>query len=307
MDEENNGLESTEAQVDEQGTGDVSTPSDSGSTELENTQPEAAADATQGQEETFLTGDELDPRKLDQALQPIFKRMQSAYTKRMQQIAGIREKAEVVDRFYQDPAFAQQTLQAWAQQNGYQIVPANGQARTSQGTQAQGDVPAYLVDAFKQNLAPELQWMAEPQAKAMWASMQGMLAPVFQQQQQQSVQQRQVEWDKHAQELANVAPGWEEQEDAMGELFDFLSDRSALSHPKYGSKLQMLYDLATAKAASLKQATQRVSNAGKNRVTSGRPTGAAGKPNLESEITKMSTEDAWKAIRKAALAQHKPV
>jgi hypothetical protein len=304
LDEENQDLDTTEAPVEEQGTGEVDVAAPSASEET-GTQP--TADATQGQpEETFLTGEEnLDPRKLDPALQPIFKRMQAVYTKRMQGVAEIRDKASVVDRFYNDPGFAQQTLQTWAQQNGYQLTRQGEKAQGGQSGPAAADAPGYLVDAFKQNLAPELQWMAEPLAKAQWASMQGMLAPVFQQHQQRTVEQRQAEWDKHAAELSGVAPAWEEHEDTMGELFDFLSDKSALSHPKYGSKLQMLYDLATAKAASMKQATQRVANAGKNRVTSGRPSGSAGRPTIESEIAKASSQDAWKLAVKHALSQHK--
>jgi len=265
------------------------------------------ADATQGQqvvqpqqEETFVTGDEnLDPRKLDPALQPIFKRMQAAYTKRMQSVASIQEKAAVVDRFYNDPQFAQQTLAQWAQQNGYQLTQANGQAPQQRG-QA-GDVPAYLVEAYKQNLDPALHWMAEPQAKAMWNAMQGMLAPVFQQNEQATQKARETEWQRTADELGQLAPGWEEHEDTMGELFDFMRSKD-LVHPTFGSKLQMLYDLATAKAASLKQAQGRVAQAGKNRVSSSR--GTQTRPNIEQDIRKASTQDAWKLAVKHALEQH---
>jgi hypothetical protein len=266
------------------------------------------ADATQGtqgtptsQEETFVTGDEnLDPRKLDPALQPIFKRMQAAYTKRMQSVASIQEKAQIVDRFYNDAEFARQTLAQWAQQNGYQLTQANGQAQPQQRAQA-GDVPAYLVEAYKANLDPALHWMAEPQAKAMWESMQRMLAPVFQQNEQMTQKARETEWQRTADELAELAPGWEEHEDTMGELFDFMRSKE-LVHPTFGSKLQMLYDLATAKAASLKQAQGRVAQAGKNRVSSSR--GTSSRPNIDQDIRKASTQDAWKLAVKHAMAQH---
>lgn len=266
------------------------------------------ADATQDQqgtvpqqEETFVTGDEnLDPRKLDPALQPIFKRMQAAYTKRMQGVASIQEKAAVVDRFYNDPDFARQTLAQWAQQNGYQLTQANGQAQPQQRAQA-GDVPAYLVEAFKNNLDPALHWMAEPQAKAMWASMQGILQPLFQQNEQQTQKARETEWQRTADELGQLAPGWEEHEDTMGELFDFMRSKD-LVHPTFGSKLQMLYDLATAKAASLKQAQGRVAQAGRNRVSSSR--GTQTRPNIEQDIRKASTQDAWKLAVKHAMEQH---
>ncbi len=270
--------------------------------------PEQQSDATtQAQRDDFLATEEnLDPRKLDPALQPIFKRMQGVYTKRMQDIAEIRDKAATVDKFYTDPNFAQQTILQWATQNGYQITPVNGQRPAQQGQQAQqGDAPpAYLVEAFKQKLAPELQWMAEPQAAAMWSAMQGMLQPVLEQNQVRGRQEREGEWNKHAQSLSEVAPGWEEHEDAMGELFDFLKSDN-LHHPTYGSKIQMLYDLATARSASLKQAQQRVANAGKNRVSSSRPTGNRAN-SVEDDILKAKPQDAWELAKKHALSQHKP-
>lgn len=259
----------------------------------------------QGQRDDFLATEEnLDPRKLDPALQPIFKRMQGVYTKRMQEIAEIRDRAQQVDRFYNDRDFAQQTLVQWAAQNGYQLTPINGQAQGQRiQPQHQGDAPTFLVEQFKANLQPELQWMAEPLAKAMQASMQGMLQPVLQQHEQQTKAQRASEWDKYANDLGEVAPGWEEHEGAMGDLYDFLRSDS-LHHPTYGSKIQMLYDLATARAASLKQAQQRVASAGKNRVTTSRPTGQR-PASVEDEILKANTQDAWALAKKNALAQHK--
>lgn len=259
----------------------------------------------QGQRDDFLATEEnLDPRKLDPALQPIFKRMQGVYTKRMQEIAEIRDRAQQVDRFYNDRNFAQETLVRWAAQNGYQLTPINGQTQGQPRlTPAQqGDTPTFLVEQFKANLQPELQWMAEPLAKAMQASMQGMLQPVLQQHEQQTKQQRASEWDKHANELGEVAPGWEEHEGAMGDLFDFMRSDS-LYHPTYGSKIQMLYDLATARAASMKQAQARVASAAKNRVSSSRP---SGKPaSVEDEILKASNQDAWAIAKRNALAMHK--
>jgi hypothetical protein len=145
--------------------------------------------------------------------------------------------------------------------------------------------------------------MAEPQAAATWQVMQQMLQPVFQQQTQAQQQQRVQEWDKHAEQLAEVAPGWEEQEDLMSDIHDFMKSDS-LYHPQFGSKLQMYYDLATARAASLKQATERVNGAAKNRVSSGR-SGAARQPqDLTGRMQKASTQDAWKLAVQHALSQH---
>ena len=303
MDELNTGLAADQAPADDQGTSATIEEAPLN----QDTSLSPVADTTQAQqaaEETFLDGDgNLDPRKLAPELQPIFKKMQGAYTKRMQAISEIREKASVVDRFYSDPQFAQQTLAQWAYQNGYQLTPANAAQMQQARTQQQGNAPAFLVDAFKQNLQPELHWMAEPLANAMQASMQGMLQPAFQQQQAQVQQAREKDWDRSAEELAGVAPGWEEHEDTMGELFDFMRSPDQY-HPVFGSKLQMLYDLATARAATLKQTQQRVAAAGKNRVSSSnRPAG--NRPSIEQEISKASTKDAWAKAVQYALSQHK--
>src|SRR5690349_19928608 len=145
-----------QAPVEEQSnpeTGDVAAPqqTDSAQPVTDGTQVQE-----QAQEETFLDGDgNLDPRKLDAALQPIFKRMQAAYTKRMQGVAEIREKAAVVDRFYNDANFAHQTLAQWATQNGYTLTPVGGQQQPQQQRQGgNGQAPAFLVEQFKANLQP---------------------------------------------------------------------------------------------------------------------------------------------------------
>lgn len=271
------------------------------------TTPEATNATTQGEDNSFLNGSDLDPRKLPPEIQPIFKRMQAVYTKKFQEYGSLKEKADVVDRFYGDQNFARQTLVGWAAQNGYQIVPLGANAQAPQGAQqpTQGggaQPPGQLVEAFKANLAPELQWMAEPMAAAMGQSMQTMLSPVFQQHQKVQQQQRYDEWERHADELRGVAPGWEEHEDVMGELFDFLKSDS-LHHPKYGSKLEMLYNLATAKAAAIKQATDRVNSAAKNRVSSGR-SGQTRSPSPESQIRAAKTnQDAWELAKQHALSQ----
>lgn len=297
-------LDQTTAAPDDTGTGEAIQDADpfhpQGQTDTDQV---AAAEQTQGQDDTFLQGSDLDPRKLPPELQPIFKRMQGVYTKRFQDLASLREKAEVVDRFYQDQDFAKETLIGWAAQNGFQLAPigANGnQAAPGTTGQQQGKAPAELVAAFEQNLAPELKWMAEPMAAAMGQSLQQLLSPVLTQQQQVAQQQRVQEYEKYADELRGVAPGWEEHEDVMTDLHDFMRS-GAMYHPKYGSKIEMLYNLATAKAAAMKQATDRVNSAAKNRVSSGR---SGTKPTDDlNGILKANKQDAWQIAVNAARAQ----
>ena len=260
------------------------------------------AAATQGQEETFLTTSDLDPRKLPPELQPIFKRMQGVYTKRMQDMAAAREKAEIVDRFYGDEQFAKQTLIEWAARNGYQLAPLNGATQgTQQGQpgQQQAQPPPQLVEAFKANLTPELAWMAEPMAAAMGQSLQQLLSPVLQQQQVQQQQARIQEFEKYADDLRGVAPGWEEHEDTMTEIHEFFKSPQ-MFHPKFGSKIEMIYNLATSKAAAMKQATDRVNAAAKNRVSSGRT--VSQQVSGQDAMLKANKQDAWQLAINAAKA-----
>ena len=263
----------------------------------------AAAQAAPEQQ-TFLEGSTLDPRQLPPEIQPIWKRMQSAYTKKMQEIAAVRDQAQIVERFYNDRDFAFQTVAQWAAQNGFAVQPIGAQQHqqaqlTPQQQQGQGDLPPGLVEQVKNSLPPELQWMAESQAKAQWAAAQMLLKPLVQQTQQQQRQAVEQEWDKLADELSQQAPGWEEHENEMTELYDFLQSQK-LSHPKFGSKHQLLYNLVTSNAAATAQVAKRMTQAAKNRPASGISTGKTAS-NLSDRIKQAKTsQDAFRLAAQAA-------
>ena len=258
------------------------------------------------QEQTFLAGATLDPTKLPPEIQPIFKKMQGAYTKRMQEAAEWKRQAEIVDRFRNDKDFGFQTVAQWAVQNGYSIAPVGQPHPQAQPTQQQpGQPDPQIVEAFKKNLPPELQWMAESTAPALQAAVQSLLAPVVQQlQKTQQDTNRQVmerEWDTLAEELSNVAPGWEEHEPEMSELLDFLQG-AQMKHPKYGSKHQLLYNLVTGNAAATAQVTRRMQQAATNRPASGMTTGRTTN-NLQDRIRQAkSSQDAFRLAAQAAEA-----
>lgn len=256
-------------------------------------------------EATFLENANLDPRKLPQELQPIFKKMQGAYTKRMQNAAEWQRSHEVVQRFYTDRDFGYQTSAQWAAQNGFQLVPVGQlqQAQQSYQPQRPGQPDPQLVDVVKQNLPEELQWMAESQAPAIQQAVAKMLAPVVQalQQTHQSTAEKFAsdEWDRYAEELSNVAPGWEEHENEMMELYDFL-ESSRMNHPKFGSKHQILYDLVTKNAASTAQVAKRFTAAAKNRPATGNGTGRT-TSNIQDRIRNAkSNQDAFRLAAQAA-------
>ena len=264
--------------------------------------PEAGAQQELGDQATFLNGTpNLDPSKLPPDLQPIFKKMQGAYTRKMQDIARVREQAEVVERFYNDRNFAFQTLAQWAAQNGYQIAPVGQQIAQQQQMQAGQTSP--IAEALKKNLPQELQWMAESQAPAIEAAVKNLLSPVVQQlaQHTQTTQQaaRESEWDRHAAELSNVAPGWEEHEQEMSEWYDFLTS-PAMNHPKLGSKLQVLYNLVTGNAATTAKVVKDMQRAAKNRPSSSSTTGRTAS-NIQDRVRgAKSSQDAFALAAQAA-------
>ena len=264
----------------------------------------AQQQASTPEQQTFLEGSTLDPRQLPPEIQPIWKRMQSAYTKKMQEIAAVRDQAQLVERFHSDRDYAFQTVAQWAAQNGFAIQPVGAQAHqqaqlSPQQQQAQGDVPPALIEQVKQSLPPELQWMAESQAKAQWAAAQMLLKPLVQQTQQQQRQVVEQEWDKLAGELSEEAPGWEQHESEMTELYDFLQGQK-LSHPKFGSKHKLLYNLVTSNAAATAQVAKRMTQAAKNRPSSGITTGKTASNLLDRVRQAKTSQDAFRLAAQAA-------
>ena len=259
-------------------------------------------------QDSFLAGATLDPTKLPPEIQPIFKKMQGAYTKKMQEAARWREQAEIVERFNNDRDFGFQTVAQWAARNGFSLAPVGaGQGQQPQAQQQafqrQGQADPRLIETIKANLPPELQWMAEAQAPALQQAVQQMLAPLAQQlvqaQQQATRQVMEREWDDLAGQLSDVAPGWEEHENEMIELLEFLRG-TTMKHSKYGSKHALLYNLVTGNAAATAQVTRRMQQAATNRPSSGMTTGRT-TSNLADRIrnAKNST-DAFKLAAQAA-------
>lgn len=257
-------------------------PEDAGSTA-----PAEGAEPAQ-QPEAFF-----DPKALPAELQPHWKKMQGAYTKKMQQAADWRQKADLVDRFNTDPAVRRQILQQYANELSQAATPQAQAPQTNGST-----MPPEFVNAFKANLPAELQWMAEGQAKSFWQAQQIAMQPYLQAQQQQMTSSRATEWDELAQQLP---PGWEEHEDEMAEVLTFL-ESPALRHPTLGNKLQLLYRLATGEAQATTNAIERMGRASQNRVTGRGGAGQRVEHNLTDRIMKTrSIRDAVQLAGRAAM------
>lgn len=256
---------------------------------------EAAKTGAQQQVESFI-----DPKDLPAEIKPHWSRMHRAYTKFLTGKKELEEKAQLVDRFYSDTNFRRETLRQWAMQDGMAFPQAQGQ--NGQAATVSGDVPAQYVEMAKASLPPELQWMAESQAKLSYAIGKAMvsdaLKPYEEKTQQTTKAQRAEQYDTLAAQLSETIPGWEEYEDDMGELHSFLQS-DQMQHKRFGSKLKLLYDVVTKNAAATQTATKRLAAAGKNRTTSGQQVRTI--DNSDDRIRKAKTnDDAWAlAMQKA--------
>lgn len=252
-------------------------PVESGQEEPEFTRPiEGLPDALKGEWEKHRRG------------------MQRSYTKSLEKLRARETELEErgsrygeVDRFYNDPSFAQQLVNEWASKNGYQLV--------GQNAVNEPQVPQHVLKAVEASLPKELQWMAPHIAKAQMAA----LAPFAQQQQQATQSQREAEINAHFDQLSETDPGWEEHEDDMLELFEYLQSAN-LTHKRFGSKAKLLLNIVKGNADAIKEATSRMRNAVKHKGTT--PAASSGEPNVTDRVRKANTDaDAWALLKKRAL------
>lgn len=244
----------------------------------------SADEAAATHEDHFISDQELlNQIRQDPKLSHFEKKMQAAYTKRNQAFARGREAVDLVERFNTDPAVRRQILQQYAHELG---LPDN-QGQPAQATGTAGETPPVeFVKAFKDALPPELQWMAESQAKATWVANKLAMAPYEQQLKSREIESREAEWDGLA---AALPPGWELHEEEMSHLLDFLTSPK-MRHPVYGNKLELLYRLATGEAAAATTAIERMGAAAQNRTRAG-TTGRHVTDNLTERIMKTRPGD----------------
>ena len=87
----------------------------------------------------------------------------------------------------------------------------------------------------------------------------------------------------------------------MSALLDFLRS-GALTHPRFGSKAEVLYRAVTGNAAAVRTATQRMAEAGRQRVTTGQ-SGRATISNVHERVrSAKSTHEAFEIAKQAAIA-----
>lgn len=251
-------------------------------------------------EESFI-----DPSQLPDELKPHWKRMHGAYTKSREELKQGREAAAQVNRFYSDPEFALQTMQQAASKFGYQITKAGAPSQPSQ-TEAANGVPSHFVEKIRNSLSPELQWMAPQLANAQWAGVQDMVKPLYEKQAAGEQATKSAEYDALAGELDSKHPGWDEQEQEMNTVLQWLQG-GTMKHPKYGNRLEAVYKLTQLltghNGAAVAEAARRMGDAARSRTTTGQVT----RPNIENSADRVrkakSRNEAWEIAAEVGLAE----
>ena len=233
-----------------------------------------------------------DPTAIPPELQPHFKRMQASYTRKMQALSSEKaaqaEKLSSYERLMNDPEFARQVIVEAAPRLGLSVAPA-GNGRTP----ADAGPPPQLVERIAQSLAPEMQWMAPAMANAQWEANRMLLEPLINERKQEAKSTNDKEFEALADSLSQRVPDWAEHEDDMSELLDFLQSEK-LTHPSFGSKLDILYNVVTKNTAATQEAIRRMSAAGRARTVTGRAESTT-QPNITERVQKAKTmQDAFR-------------
>jgi hypothetical protein len=254
------------------------------------------------------TGDEtfIDPATLPPELQAHFKRMQGAFTRRMQQSRDAERKAAVVDRFYSDPAYARAVIAQIAPQLGLSFSSTG--TPPSPGTPVASPTPASSQDLSAQlaaELGPDLAFLAQPLGQVLQRvlaqQVHTAVAPLEHRTQAQHQAARKREEDQLMAALDASHPGWEDEYgDRMRALDDFLMSDD-LTHATFGNKYELYLRLLNPDAARI-EAARGMQAAGRRRVGTGRPTGS--RTNIMDVIRKTrDPEQKWQIAARWAAEQ----
>jgi biopolymer transport protein ExbB/TolQ len=259
---------------------------------------EPMTDDTQGtepqQEDTFF-----DPAQLAPELQDQWKRMQASFTKRRQEdrqtARQAAQKAQLVDKFYNDRDYALRVVQQVAPYLGLQIVPHGGTPGPQGTPSGQTGNTQDLESELHQNLGSDLGFLAKPLASVLGRVIERRvkeeLSPFEQQTRQQQQLSQQQEEDEALAAMDSQYPGWEQHQTQMQQLDAFLrSGRNR--HPVFGTRQEALYKLVTGGAMARVDAAKAMQAAAKNRTTTGRA-GRQTASNLTDTLRKANREQGW--------------
>lgn len=222
------------------------------------------------------------------------------------QIDQLTARAQLVDQFEANP---EGVLRSVAGRLGMELVPSgNGNSNgATNGTQSSDGPPQSFIETVSQNLPPEMQFMGESLARASWIANQESLRPFQQQQVQEREEARNAERDRAAAEMDAKHPEWRRSLAEMEELYSFMktaTNGGAMSHPKFGSLQEKLFELVTAGKTASTTAASRMRDAARNGTSTSSSQGSSG-PDISELIGKQTTrEDKFKVALKAALGEH---
>jgi hypothetical protein len=255
--------------------------------------------------EPLLEGDiPEDLQDLHQQLTDSYRTRLADLRQREGTLEQLQQRAQAFDRLTTDPQFARQVFARLG------LGPSNpGQAQPETAPPQTGDVPKHVLDAVQQAIGDDqhLQFLVPALAKAAWAVSQQTVAPLQQERQQQQSQQRQDEYGRMSEQLSETAPGWEQYEGDMHQRLQFLqtalSGKGPLTHPKYGSVLQLLYQWSSGTAKAAGEAGRRMQRAVRNQTTTGQG-GRTQAPSTADLIQQApTTQDKWRIAFQAGMAE----
>jgi hypothetical protein len=230
-----------------------------------------ASQGTPSAEPTFF-----DPSTLPPELMTVYKQMQSAFTKKSQEISGHRQKIQAYDAFMVDPVT---NLQNMAKQYGFQLTRAEAAAAVQSGQQGQQG----------QNWEPK-SW-DEVMDRATQAAMEKMrvqLQPLLQN--VQKIHAQTVE-----EQLEKIDPNWRLYEDDMR--------ANIATHPTLVNDVSKLYRLSVPDEVFASKHTQAALKKLEGTVSAAR---VEGKGKISSKTTatpqKISSFDDAVAEAKRLLA-----
>jgi hypothetical protein len=255
--------------------------------------------------EPLLAGDiPADLQDLHQQLTESYHTRLADLRSREQRLEQTQQRAQAFDRLTTDPAFARDVF---ARLGLGTATP--GQASPDAAPPQTGDVPPHVLAAVQQAIGADehLQFLVPALAKAAWAVSQQTVAPLHQERREQQTRERQDEYTQMSQQLSETSPGWEQYEGDMHQRLQFLqqalSGKGPLSHPKYGSVLQLLYRWASGEAKAAGEAGRRMQRAVTNRTTTGQAGRTQGPSTAELIAQAPSRQDKWRIAFQAGMAE----
>lgn len=218
------------------------------------------------------------------------------------EVDRLAERAQLLDSFEANP---EATLRNVAERLGMELV--NKQAGNADQNQESSKPPQSFVDTISQNLAPEMQFMAQSLAQASWAAHQAAIQPFQQQQEQTARAQLDAERQAIVAEMDAAHPEWKQSLNQMEELYNFLktaTNGGSMRSPKFGSLQEVLFKLATGDKSAATIAAARMRDAGRNATSTGDNQSPA-PVDVDKQIREAkSTDDKFEIAFRAAMAEH---